>query len=102
VILRFGKYAHWPLGKVPGEYVSWLAESCEETARECRAELERRALQEDAEMPWIERLVKTGYRELAKRHHPDCGGGTAEMREVNAAFEALQAFLRDGSLVSRS
>jgi len=33
--------------------------------------------------------IKERYRELAKRHHPDRGGGGAELARINAAYEVL-------------
>lgn len=33
--------------------------------------------------------IKGRYRELAKRHHPDRGGGGAELARINAAYEVL-------------
>lgn len=35
-------------------------------------------------------LVQAAYRVLAKTMHPDCGGDTASMQRVNAAYEALR------------
>ncbi|TWT96925.1 DnaJ domain protein [Botrimarina colliarenosi] len=44
-------------------------------------------------------LLKTAYRTLAKRHHPDTpGGDPALFLEVNEAFDTLQAFLRGEAL----
>ena len=41
--------------------------------------------------------VKTRYKELVKRHHPDANGGTKaaeeEFKKVTEAYEALVAFL---------
>ena len=35
-------------------------------------------------------IVKAAYRALAKQHHPDCPGGSAErFREITSAWEAL-------------
>ncbi len=37
--------------------------------------------------------VKDLYRELALKHHPDRGGSTSKMQDINAAYaEALKAF----------
>jgi curved DNA-binding protein CbpA len=39
--------------------------------------------------------VSAGFRELAKRHHPDLNGGDGEtMKELNAAVEMLREMLR--------
>ena len=34
-----------------------------------------------------EATIKEHYRELAKQHHPDLGGDTATMQDINAACE---------------
>jgi len=36
-------------------------------------------------------LIKVAYRELAKLNHPDKGGDTARMQELNEAFRLLAA-----------
>ncbi len=36
-------------------------------------------------------LIKAAYRELAKLNHPDKGGDTARMQELNEAFRLLAA-----------
>lgn len=43
--------------------------------------------------------IKALYRELAQKHHPDHGGDTATMQQVNAAYtEAVKHFSRYGSM----
>lgn len=44
-------------------------------------------------MNWFENYttideVKTRYRDLARKHHPDLGGDTATMQEINAQYES--------------
>ena len=41
--------------------------------------------------------VKTLYRELAKEHHPDMGGDTATMQEINKEYAFACAFIAKGS-----
>ena len=45
--------------------------------------------------------LKALYRELIKKHHPDCGGIEADMKEINNEYDALYKILpekaRDGS-----
>jgi len=38
--------------------------------------------------------VEARYKSLAKRYHPDAGGGEAEMRELNVARDEAVAFLK--------
>jgi DnaJ-domain-containing protein 1 len=33
--------------------------------------------------------IKSAYRALARKHHPDAGGDTAKIQEINAAYELL-------------
>ena len=39
--------------------------------------------------------LKAQYKTLAKKHHPDCGGRTEDMQEVNAEFEKLFNLLKN-------
>ncbi|MGH7472318.1 MAG: putative quorum-sensing-regulated virulence factor [Candidatus Methylomirabilales bacterium] len=88
--LGFGKYADLDLTKVPEDYLQWLINSSRHKIAQYEAEIHRRELAEDADATLIERIIKTGYRELSKKMHPDVGGNTAQMQELNAAFEALR------------
>jgi hypothetical protein len=45
-------------------------------------------------MKWFQNIntldeLRTAYRKLAVRHHPDKGGSTADMQEINAEYEIL-------------
>jgi len=33
--------------------------------------------------------LKATYRELVKKHHPDCGGNVADMQEINVEYDKL-------------
>ena len=39
--------------------------------------------------------LKKAYRKLAMKHHPDAGGNTADMQEINNEYEQLFARLKD-------
>lgn len=39
--------------------------------------------------------LKRQYRTLAMKHHPDCGGSTADMQSINAEYDVLFAKLKD-------
>ena len=92
--LEFGKYRGHDIRDVPEDYLQWLIMNSEQTLEMCRRELERRENAEQASMSWMERLIKTGYRELVKRHHPDAGGTTEDMQSLNASYEALNDALQ--------
>lgn len=49
----------------------------------------RRTLGFTATEPLTRDGVKKRYRELARKHHPDMGGSTAKMAELNRAMEIL-------------
>ena len=48
-------------------------------------------------LPIDEKTVKTRYKELVKKHHPDANGGTKEaeekFKEIRLAYETLKSFL---------
>ena len=39
--------------------------------------------------------LKAQYKTLAKKHHPDCGGRTEDMQEVNAEYDKLFNLLKN-------
>lgn len=92
--MKFGKYKGLPITDVPDDYLQFLITLATRSIEEYRGELERRELAQDADKTWMERVVETGYRELAKRYHPDRGGGDGEMHEINAAVEMLREVLK--------
>jgi hypothetical protein len=51
----------------------------------------------DRDRDWQDLIIKTGYRELAKKHHPDAGG---EEKDFQALSDARDALL-DGGRVTR-
>jgi hypothetical protein len=88
--MRFGKYADSDIEKVPEDYLLWLLTTQNELKERIETELARRAALAEADLSWMERIVKAGFRELSKRHHPDLGGDVADMKEINAAYAALR------------
>lgn len=99
--MPFGRYRGLPLSALPDSYLWWLT-----TLPNLRpplrgavlAEVGRRASgsypRADGAAPprreVIEGLVGAGLRALARKHHPDVGGDTATMQEVNAAAAWLR------------
>jgi molecular chaperone DnaJ len=45
-------------------------------------------------MGMMERIIKAGYRDLAKKYHPDTGGDDEQMKELNASYDALNGALQ--------
>ena len=43
---------------------------------------------------WTKEIISAGYRALAQKHHPDHGGSTEAMQEINAAAERLRETAR--------
>ena len=53
-------------------------------------------------MKWFHNIntldeLRTAYRRLAVLHHPDKGGSTADMQEINAEYELLSKRLINGN-----
>ena len=94
--LTFGKYNGWELAQVPNDYIEYMITSSEKTLKMFQEERERRLAQTEASLPMMERLILVGYRGLANQHHPDKGGNTKTMQEVNAAYEKLKQLATKG------
>ena len=86
--LGFGKYADFDVRHVPEDYLRWLVKTSKESLATYETELARREMDAEAS-------VRVGFKELAKRNHPDQGGSTVAMQELNAAYETLKRSLDD-------
>lgn len=102
--MPFGKHRGTPLQELPEDYLHWLG-SLEDLrdplTRWIREELEAR--ESDAFRPppapiapekfraAVAAIISAGYRAESKRSHPDAGGTTAAMQELNAAMTWLRS-----------
>ena len=107
----------WPLGRLGGVYVdedalrdplASLAEHRSRTARRAAATApaELRAPLATLGLDWPTTLaaVKTRYKELAKRHHPDANGGDKgaeeRLKTINLAYAEVRARLVEPGLAA--
>ena len=44
---------------------------------------------DDFQGMWINQEIKTAYRKLAVKHHPDKGGDTEKFKEITRAYEVF-------------
>lgn len=114
--MPWGKHRGKPLSEVPASYLWWVTEETDVSVNEpllyfaLVRELVRRLLARwpgfapdfyppsAAAAPASDSLsaaaLRNCYRELSKRHHPDCGGSTAVMQVINEFYELLQEHSR--------
>jgi hypothetical protein len=109
VRLPFGKYRGEDIEDVPLSYLAWLLEETrltpdlraailEEVARRLGLEVPRQEPPQAAIVPaelrrWAAEIVESGFRQAARRHHPDLGGSEHAMRALLEARECLRAWL---------
>jgi hypothetical protein len=48
------------------------------------------------------KMIKSTYREQAKKHHPDLGGNSATFRKIHAAYEDLLDWAENPTFIRRS
>jgi hypothetical protein len=98
-LMPFGKFKGTPLESLPDDYLGWLTtiELKEPLLSAVAEERERRAAATPRHPPHLDavrevakEIVGVGYRELARRSHPDAGGSHQKMVVVNAARNLLQ------------
>src|SRR6185295_3164892 len=96
--LWFGKFRNCELETVPEDYLCWMVDNMDrESLRElARGELERRAAvrQQTTIVGSFDaitlEMIEAGYRVLAKRFHPDVGGDSRKMQQLNEAMERFR------------
>jgi hypothetical protein len=93
--LSFGKHAGKEISDVPRDYLEWMVSKCKTDLATYQGELDRRDSQEAATQTDLERLVQAGYRELAKKAHPDAGGSKESFLALQGAYEQLKVVLRE-------
>lgn len=94
-ILGFGKYAGLDLTEIPQDYLDWLIDSRRKDLAEYEAESQRRETLAQAKLSLADQIVQAGYRELAKRFHPDAGGSAQEFTQLKGAHEQLKVVLKE-------
>jgi hypothetical protein len=125
----FGQYRGMPLEDIPSTYLYWLHEilghsgpwdDLRKVMKDDRPraelydlvvdELEARRINDVVADPstlsrrdrvWLGRLIQAGYRALSRQNHPDQGGDTKAMQELNGAMERIRALLKGGSNADR-
>jgi hypothetical protein len=103
--MPWGKHKGVPLDEIDAGYLNWIVEKATATSSGLRddvlAELARRRRAEAPPPPssWRKpcpdpvlagEIVTTGWRALAKKHHPDIGGDTGTMQRLNATADWLK------------
>lgn len=92
-IFKFGKHSGKEFSSVDRSYLEWLIEQNKKDIKLYQDELDRRDLAEQGTLSMTEKIVQAGYRELAKKLHPDTGGSVKEFQELRASFEGLKEAL---------
>jgi hypothetical protein len=98
--MPFGKYKGEPLGEIPSGYLNWALQNCRNLDPwlrvAIRRELERRLDEDDAPARGypppanLEGKVRSWYREMVLKYHPDRGGNHEAMKAINDAHERLK------------
>jgi hypothetical protein len=109
MVMYFGRHRGTAIRDIPTSYLRWLLTiDLDDRLRSAvRAELQHRThtagdradlrALSPATAAVAEDLVGSGYRALAKAHHPDRGGSHDAMIRVNEAAAWLRARLRESS-----
>jgi hypothetical protein len=104
--MPFGKYRGQRLSEIPDSYLEWVLYEADFAKpylkNAIREELERRAdtpgetrhNAEEASLPVMRSVIKSWYREMALKYHPDrtLDNGAA-MKAINHGYERLQELL---------
>lgn len=93
--LWFGKYNGVELSDIPDSYLMWM---CDAMSRESLRDLahdelkrrQRSTCRTDNMDQIVREIIEAGYRTLAKKYHPDLGGDTRKMQQLNSTIEKLR------------
>ena len=110
--MPFGKYKGCSLSEIPDDYLDWLTsiDLSDWLSRAVEKEIAKRSAPPPPPPPpprygarapafvdkeLVRKLIKTGYRTLANRLHPDHGGSHEEMCALTAQSEWLETLVDD-------
>src|SRR5947207_10839575 len=104
--MPFGRHKGRPLDQLPSDYIWWLVtlDLRPPLRRHVALEYERRfgAAAADRSFPRdlrqvAHKVVTAGLHAVAKTAHPDAGGNSAVMRDVNVVVELLRRLIGDAA-----
>jgi hypothetical protein len=91
--MPWGKYQGTRIEDLPDEYIdqllSWRELKDERVKQLLKTERSRRMIDPRSVAGIMLALIKTGYKSMAVKYHPDHGGNTEQMQKLNAAKDAL-------------
>ncbi|MBA2883060.1 hypothetical protein HNR65_003417 [Desulfosalsimonas propionicica] len=87
--MPFGKYRGFEVDEIPEDYLRWLVKNV--NLREPLRSSVFEALDEHPEREILpeQATIKTIYRRLSMKYHPDKGGDTAAMQAINDFYAEL-------------
>lgn len=104
--MPFGKHRGAAIHDLPDDYLEWLhgldnvrgrlrkavdAEwRCRQWEEESRRPVEYMSEFDAEDKLLLAELIRSGYRQMAMKHHPDVGGNPEVMRKLNALMERLR------------
>jgi len=97
--MPFGKYKDWAVGDLPPDYVAWLL-GLEDLAtkwpflHKALVDEHARRTCPDPTSEMVKSIIDAGYRALALKYHPDKGGSTTQMQDLNNSVEWLRVQIR--------
>jgi DnaJ-class molecular chaperone len=86
--MPFGKYKEKEIGDIPESYLHWLVDNVDLWGQ-LRYEVYNILGIEDNQLV-LSDGVKSIYRKLAMKYHPDRGGNTMAMQAINEFYEELK------------
>lgn len=86
--MPFGKFRGYQVEDIEPQYLFWLFENV--PLREPLKTIVFNTLETRSLVPVANDKIKTAYRELAMKYHPDRGGKKETMQAVNESYKRIR------------
>jgi hypothetical protein len=101
--MTFGRHKGQPLSEIPSDYLVWILEHANNAKPYLRKAIEREMArrehddngkQHTASGNLTNGIIRTWFRELCLKFHPDRGGHVEAMKAINHAHDRLKDLVR--------
>lgn len=97
MVLRFGKYKGYRIEDLPTSYIVYALTEFDNLHVSVKSLLEVELIERIPTIKISAKNIKSTFKKMALKYHPDKGGSTAQMQAINDFYQTLCNLQSNGS-----